>query len=203
MSFSLILLTAFALAMDAFAVAVATGAILRTVTFGQVLRMSLCFGFFQAGMPIIGWLAGSAVYKYIAAYDHWIAFVLLGAIGAHMSLEGFAAYREARAKGLCLCEIPANGPAKDPTRGYTLLVLGIATSIDALAVGISLSMVEAGIMVAALVIGVVCALVTSAGLYLGAFACRNQYLSHFAGILGGFVLIGIGAKILVEHGVFS
>lgn len=203
MSFAIIFLTALALAMDAFAVAVATGAVLRKVTLGQVLRMSLCFGLFQAAMPIAGWFAGSAVYRFIAAYDHWVAFILLGAIGLHMSIEGFAAYREARAKGLCLCDIPENNQVNDPTKGYRLLVLGIATSIDALAVGISLSMVEVGILLSALVIGVVCAVVTAIGLHLGAFACKNQYLSHFAGMIGGAVLIGIGAKILVEHGVFS
>lgn len=203
MSVFVLLLTALALAMDAFAVAVATGAILRTITAGQVMRMALCFGVFQAVMPVLGWCAGSAVYDYIAAYDHWIAFILLGVIGAHMILEGMAALRESRIKGLCLCDIPQTDNLRDPTRGYTLLALGVATSIDALAVGISLSMVESGILIPALMIGVVCAVITCIGLYLGAFACRNQYLSHFAGIVGGCVLIGIGVKILFEHGVFS
>lgn len=203
MTLPVLFLTAFALAMDAFAVAVATGAILRTVTLGQVFRMALCFGFFQAFMPVIGWIAGSAVYDFIAAYDHWIAFVLLGAIGVHMFLEGLAAYRESKMKGLCLCDPTQTENQKDPTRGYTLVVLGIATSIDALAVGITLSMIEASIVLAAIVIGVVCALITALGLHLGALACRNQYLSHFAGMFGGVVLVGIGLKILFEHGVFA
>lgn len=153
-------------------------------------------------MPFIGWCLGIAVYDYIVAYDHWIAFVLLGIIGGHMSVEGMAAYRQAKNKGLCLCELPPQENRKDPTRGYTLLALGIATSIDALAVGISLSVLDAGIIQAALVIGIICAIVTAIGIRLGKLACQNQFLSYVAGVFGGFVLIGIGVKILFDHGVF-
>lgn len=202
MSFFVLFLTALALAMDALAVAIATGVSLQRVRFSQAMRMALCFGFFQALMPVVGWYAGSSVHKYIVDYDHWIAFVLLFGIGAHMIWESVEAIQKTVREGDCCCE-HGKTTENDPTRGKILLMLGIATSIDALAVGISLSMVDSGILIPALLIGLVCFIISFIGVYLGGFACRYHCIGRYAGVIGGLVLIAIGVRILFEHGVFS
>lgn len=174
---------AVALAMDAFAVALGAGLTLSILNGRHLFRLGFHFGLFQALMPIIGWLAGMTVQQWIAAYDHWIAFSLLGFVGGKMIWEAF---RE-----------NSDEEAADPTRGMTLVMLSIATSIDALAVGLTLAMLDVSIWVPALVIGVVAGVFTVAGMLLG------RRLSGLWGrrveIFGGLVLCGIGIKILVEH----
>lgn len=181
---------AVALAMDAFAVAIATGVSLKNVSPRQTFRLSWHFGLFQALMPIIGWFLGTSIQTYIESYAHWVAFALLVLVGGNMLREAFDTKKEESEK-------------KDSTKGMTLIVLSVATSIDALAVGLSLSLLQVAIIYPALIIGVVAGLFTIAGLYVGQKAASISRLSPFAEAVGGLVLWGIGINILRDHGVFS
>jgi putative Mn2+ efflux pump MntP len=184
---------AVALAMDAFAVAIATGVSLKQVSARQTFRLSWHFGLFQALMPIIGWGLGTSVQGYMEAYAHWIAFLLLALVGSNMLKEAVMADDdEDEAK-----------PRKDSTKGMTLVMLSIATSIDALAVGLSMSMLRVSIITPAIIIGIVAGLFTIAGLHLGQRVSRLTWLSIWAEIVGGLVLWLIGLNILRERGVFS
>jgi putative Mn2+ efflux pump MntP len=185
-----ILAIALALAMDAFAVAIATGVRLKRVSFRQFFRLAWHFGLFQALMPVIGWTAGLTVRDAIESYDHWIAFVLLAYVGVNMIREAFKLEKDAREQ-------------KDPTRGLTLVMLSVATSIDALAVGFSISMLKLAIWTPALVIGLVAGALTVVGLYLGKTVGAAERLSPVAELAGGVVLLVIGINILREHGVFA
>lgn len=176
---------AIALAMDAFAVSIASGVALKSVSPRQTFRLAWHFGLFQALMPILGWYLGGTVRSYIETYDHWIAFGLLGYIGYKMIKEAFE--EEDQTKG-------------DPTKGMTLVVLSVATSIDALAVGLSLSMLNMSVWWPSLVIGVVALLFTVVGLHFGKTAAKAHRIGKYAELLGGAILIGIGLKILWEHG---
>lgn len=170
--------------MDAFAVSVSSG--ISTPGFGwrQALKMGIYFGFFQFAMPLVGWFLGSSVSTYIEAVDHWIAFGLLALIGGHMIWES--------STKPCGRE---DGPVA-LTAGR-LTVLAVATSIDALAVGVSLAFVTSDILPAAAVIGVVAFCLS----VLGGLAGRRLgcLFQRRAEIAGGLVLVGIGVKILVEH----
>lgn len=185
-----ILAIAVALAMDAFAVAIATGICLGTVHWRQNFRLAWHFGFFQAMMPVIGWAAGLTVRDLIARYDHWVAFGLLLFVAQGM-------LREALKKDDA-CET-----VKDPTRGMTMVMLSVATSLDALAVGLSLSVVNVTIWIPAVVIGVVAGLFTTLGLHLGKYISKAALLRRVADGLGAAVLLLIGLNILREHGVFG
>lgn len=186
-----LLALAVALAMDAFAVAVATGVQLRCVSPRQTFRLSFHFGLFQALMPVAGWALGLTVRAHIEAWDHWLAFALLAFIGVRMAREALA---DDSGNADCKC---------DPTRGMTLLLLSVATSIDALAVGLSLALLGLSIWTPAVVIGVVCAGVTAGGLHLGRVLANASRLGHHAALAGGGVLIAIGVRILHDHGVFG
>ena len=175
---------ALGLAMDAFAVSIASSAVLRDVTRRQIFRLSFHFGFFQFMMPVIGWLAGLSVADYIAAYDHWVAFGLLAFIGGRMIYESFA--KEEKLK-----------ETADPTRGLTLVMLSIATSIDALAVGLSFAMLQVKIWYPSVIIGLVAAGMTVIGMRIG--GRLGKRFGHRMELIGGLVLIGIGVKILIEH----
>jgi manganese efflux pump family protein len=182
MSFAYLLLIALGLAMDAFAVSTACGVQIGVIRYGHVLRVSLAFGFFQFIMPVIGWLAGSTFAGWVQAVDHWVAFGLLAIIGGRMIWESF---RDVEA------------PTKDPTRGWNLLVLAIATSIDALAVGLGLAFLDVSIWFPAVVIGIVAAVLSAVG---ALFGCRlGRRFGVWAERAGGLVLIGIGIRILVQH----
>jgi manganese efflux pump family protein len=174
---------AIGLAMDAFAVAIGAGLQLCGATPRQTFRLAWHFGLFQAFMPIIGWLAGRTVAQYIAPVDHWIAFGLLAFIGGKMIWEAFHHDEDAE-----VC---------DPTKGWRLVMLSIATSIDALAVGLSLALLDVSIWWPALVIGVVAGVLTTIGMELG--KRFGALLGRRMEIVGGVILIGIGVKILVEH----
>ncbi len=178
-----------ALAMDAFAVAISIGFKLKTVDYHQKFRLSWHFGLFQALMPVIGWSAGLSVRNIIEAYDHWIAFILLLFIGLKMIKEAFEKNKPER--------------IKDPSKGISLVVLSIVTSIDALAVGFSLSILEISIWEPAVIIGIVAGIFTFTGLYIGKTVVRVVYLNRYAELAGGIVLVGIGLRILWSHGVFS
>lgn len=183
MDFFTVILIALGLAMDAFAVSVGAGLALGRVTRRQAFRMSFHFGLFQFLMPIIGWLAGQTVRGYIESYDHWAAFGLLAFVGGKMIWEAFHADGK-KERG-------------DPTRGVTLLALSVATSIDALAVGLGLAMLNVNILYPSIVIGVVAAGLSALGINIG--RAVGARFSHGVEIIGGLILIGIGTKILIEH----
>ncbi len=189
MTFYTILLIALALAVDAFAVALAAGITLPRVTLRHTFRLAWHFGLFQAGMNIIGWGLGVSVRPFIEQVDHWIAFALLAGVGGHMIIEALKH------------EDKQNRNA-DPTRGRTMLILAVATSIDALALGLSFAILKVDIWFPALVIGVVATVLTAIGIHLGHFVRNSSKLGSKVEIAGGLVLIVIGLNILHEHGVF-
>ncbi|HIU18089.1 MAG TPA: manganese efflux pump [Candidatus Avidesulfovibrio excrementigallinarum] len=195
MSAVAVLMLALALAMDAFAVSVGAGCALRRPDAGHYFRMSLAFGLFQFLMPVIGWALGLSVRSFIENWDHWVAFVLLAWIGGSMLREGLQHNPDD--------DGPCAPPKKDPSRGTSLLLLAVATSIDALAVGLSFALIRVPIWMPSVVIGLVCAGLTALGLFLGQRLSRAALFGRYAGVAGGVVLIGIGLKILWEHGVFA
>lgn len=178
-----ILGTAWALAMDAFAVATAVSAGLPVLTARHTFRLAWHFGLFQALMPILGWLGGAVLLSVMAAVDHWIAFGLLTFLGLRMIWE--ARHPEDRSQNY------------DPTRGWSLVSLSVATSIDAFAVGLSLGLIGVSIWVPALIIGLVTLVLTYLGTRIGRKVGR--YLGQWAERVGGIVLIGIGIRILLQH----
>lgn len=184
------LLLAVGLAMDSLAVAIALGATIQRLRTAQVLRLALAFGGFQGLMPIIGYLAASSLREnvWVAALDHWIAFGLLAGMGGKMISEARFLKDEAQA--------PANA-AVDPTKGATLMLLAIATSIDALAVGASLAFLRVRILLPSAIIGLTAAVFAVAGAYLGRH--YGQRFGKRVEIFGGLMLIAIGLRILIDH----
>ena len=183
--FSLILL-AIGLCMDSFAVSLSSGVMMKPFTAGRAIKFAFIMALFQGLMPVIGWLLGVGFREYIGAYDHWIALGLLLYLGVRMIYES---QQEEEEKFF------------DPTTLRTAITLGIATSIDALAVGISLSFLHASIILSAIVIGIATFIFSIGGVYIGKkIGC---YLKKGAEILGGVILIFIGIKICVEHLFFS
>lgn len=189
MEFFSILLIALALAVDAFAVALAAGVSLCQVNNRQVFRLAWHFGFFQAGMNILGWVGGLTIQSFMESFDHWIAFVLLAFVGGRMIIEAVKEEKEEE-------------EGTDPTCGRMLIVLSVATSIDALAVGLSFAVLKISVWFPALVIGIVASALTVVGLRLGCLLGAASRLGSRSEIVGGLVLIAIGVKILHEHGVF-
>jgi putative Mn2+ efflux pump MntP len=182
MPFYEILLVAISMAMDAFAVCLVAGSRGRTNGPRPAFRLSFHFGLFQFIMPVLGWLAGRTVETLIQNYDHWIAFGLLGFVGLHMI------YAAARGEDV---------QSVDPSRGWALVLLSVAVSIDALAVGLSLGVLGIPVWYPAFIIGVVTAFLSLLGLRLGHdFGGR---LGRPVEILGGLVLIGIGLRIVISH----
>jgi putative Mn2+ efflux pump MntP len=186
MNFFLVLAVAFALAMDAFAVSVGLSLRPEGLTKKQTFRMAFHFGLFQFMMPLLGWQATrSILMDFIKPYDHWVAFGLLLIIGVKMIFEFLRPGKETRKD------------QTDPTRGFSLLVLSVATSIDALAVGMSFAALQVTILYPAVVIGIVAFLMTLLGTRTGPLLGR--LVGRGAELLGGLILILIGAKILLEH----
>ena len=169
--------------MDAFAVCLGAGAQVHTSGPRPVFRLSFHFGLFQFLMPVIGWFAGTTIVRYISAYDHWVAFGLLAFVGIRMIRSGFEAGGEEQ--------------ENDPSRGWTLVLLAFATSIDALAIGFSLGLVGVTIWYPAVIIGVVTGLISWLGIFLG--NRLGQKLGKRMEIIGGIVLILIGIRILLAH----
>jgi putative Mn2+ efflux pump MntP len=189
MSYFEIFALAVALSLDAFAVAVCTACGLARVRLGHYVRLALAFGFFQAAMPVIGWYCGLTIRSFIEAWDHWFAFALLVWVGGNMLREGLQ-------KADCGNH---TGQNRDATYGLPLLVMAVATSIDALAVGFSFSLLHMSIWIPALMIGVVCACITAAGVLCGKIIANAAALGKKAEIVGGLTLLAIGIKILFEH----
>lgn len=180
-----LLLLSFAMSTDAFAAAIGKGSSLHKPRFTEALRAGLIFGIIEAITPLVGWLIGQAASRFVLEWDHWIAFVLLAGLGAHMIHAGLGSADEA--------------PERRPTRHsfWALAVTAVATSIDALAVGVSLAFVEVNILVAALCIGLATALMVTLGMLLGRML--GQLVGKRTEIVGGVVLILLGATILYEH----
>ncbi len=186
MGFIEIFLIGTGLSMDAFAVSVCKGLGMHRIDYGRALVIALFFGVFQGLMPVIGWALGSAFAVYVTTIDHWIAFVLLAAVGGKMLWDAFHDDGEG-----CCCE------DDDKLDLRELLMLAIATSIDALAVGISFSFLQIDIVEAAFIIGITTFCLSIIGVVVG-----NRFGARFekpAQIVGGIVLIAIGLKILLEH----
>lgn len=170
------------LSMDAFAVSMCKGLALKRVTFREMATAGLYFGGFQAAMPLVGYLLGTGFSEFITAVDHWIAFGLLAVIGGNMIYE----------------EIKGGEESVDPSMGFkTMTVLAVATSIDALAVGVTLAFLKVEIISSVVFIGCVTFVLSAFGVWLGRRLGGSKNLR--ANLWGGIVLIAIGAKILLEH----
>lgn len=180
-----ILLLALAMSTDAFAAAIGKGSALRHPRWGEALRTGLIFGAIEAVTPLVGWLFGQAAARYVTAWDHWIAFVLLGGLGLRMIRAGLKADEE--------------GDLPRPSRHsfWVLATTGFATSIDAMAVGVGLAFVDVSILPIAAAIGLTTCLMVTAGVMLG--RVLGAVAGKRAEIIGGLLLLGIGAAILHEH----
>ncbi len=174
---------ALSMAMDAFAVSLGAGTLPQTSGARSVFRLAFHFGLFQAAMPLIGYLLGATVAPLVAEYDHCVAFALLAFVGGRMIRSGMG--QETRSH------------IGDPSRGLTLVLLSIAVSIDALAIGFTLAMLHITIWRPALVIGLVTGALSWLGLRIG--GRLGETLGGGAEILGGTVLILIGLRILLVH----
>lgn len=177
-----IIVIAVGLAMDAFAVSIVSGSAYRQLKVKHTLRMAVFFGSFQAIMPVLGSLAGVTLRTYIADYDHWVAFVLLSAVGSKMIYESFKIKTE---------------QLLDPSSVVILLFLSVATSIDALTVGLSLPFLKVSLAKAVVTIGLVTFVLSYLGVHIGRKV--GHFFENRIEAAGGLILIGLGAKILFEH----
>ena len=180
---------ALALSVDAFVCSVVGGSLCRDFQARTRLALSygLTFGLFQFWMPVIGFLGGTTLLHYIDSFDHWLSFLLLAAVSISMIHDAFSSDKE---------PLPRGGL-------WWLLCLGIATSIDALAVGLSLTALDDRVILISTVIGVVCFMVSATGGFLGAFLARFKAYSRFMNLAGATVLLYIGIQVLIEHGALS
>ncbi len=178
-----VVLIAVGLAMDCFAVSVCVGATPHSVSNRSKLRLAFHFGVFQGLMTFLGWLAGSSVVRFVGQFDHWVALVLLGYVGVNMIRSGL------KGDGECF--------PSDPSRGRTMVMLCVATSIDALAVGLSVGMLSASAVYPAILIGLITFAISMAGLFLG--RKLGQRFGKRMEVVGGVILNGIGLRILLTH----
>ncbi|MDZ5472382.1 manganese efflux pump MntP family protein [Bacillus sp. 31A1R] len=185
MNFSGILILSFGIAMDAFAVAITSGSVLKErFRLNNILKIGLFLTFFQAFMPLVGWGFGSQFSFYIKNVDHWIAFFLLGIIGVKMVIDSINSQED-------------EGSPINPLNNKVLIYLSLATSIDALAVGVGFAFLNVSILFSIICIGITTFLLSIIGIFIGKLS--GERLKKKAGIFGGFVLILIGLKILLEH----
>lgn len=184
MTWTTLVIIAVGLSADAFAVSVSSGITIKNVDWMNSLKIALFFGAFQAAMPLLGWAAGQQFSRYIIQYDHWIAFALLTFIGGKMIYE---TWKDGKGEG----------EQSNPLDNKVLFLLAVATSIDALAVGISFAFLKVAIVKSVLIIGLITFGLSFIGVHLGDKS--GHYLKEYAGYVGGVVLIGIGVKILLEH----
>jgi len=180
-----VIFVALGLSMDAFAVSITSGLLIEGLKIRHAAKIALFFGGFQALMPVLGWIGGAGFRKYISHFDHWVAFGLLAIVGARMVYEGFKPNKGEGARQF------------DPLNFRVLLVLAIATSIDALAVGFGLSLIDVPILRPAFTIGLITFTTSFAGVYIGDRI--GHLFERKIEVLGGLILIGIGVKILIEH----
>lgn len=177
-----LLILAVALAMDSVAVSIAIGSKYRDMLLGRTLFIAAVFGFFQGAMPIAGYLIGVSFTEYVQAYDHWIAFILLVGLGAKMLYEAYKNEFDEEVTDLS---------------NKTLITLAIATSIDAMAIGVTFAFLQTAILTASLVIAIVTFVLCVGAVYVG--KQLGSILESKAEMLGGIILIGLGCKILAEH----
>lgn len=182
-----LLLMGIGLAMDAFAVSICKGLGMKKLNKKQALIIGLYFGGFQALMPFIGWLLGSQFQQYITSVDHWIAFILLGFIGGKMIYEAVKEWNEEETVEV----------TDAPLDHKNMLVLAVATSIDALAIGITFAFLGTPIVEAITIIGITTLIISVAGVFIGNFF-GNKYKNK-AELAGGLILVLLGLKILLEH----
>lgn len=175
---------AIALSLDAFTVSMCSGMTIHDLRFRHILKISLCFGIFQAVMPLLGYLAGIRLYVWIESFDHWVAFALLSGVGVKMIWDSV------KVKESCHSE-------KEFLDTKLLLILGVATSIDAMAVGLAFAMSGSPILIPSLIIGGVTFLISFLGVLLGE-RFGDLFKGH-VGIVGGLILIAIGSRILYQH----
>ena len=182
----MIILIALGLAMDAFAVSISSGITIKRSRFKNALKIALFFGMFQAVMPVFGWLIGYNFIEFISEIDHWLVFGLLSLIGCKMIYESTRRGSDKK-----------SSTKTTDMNIYVLLILSIATSIDAFAVGVSFAFLEIVIVIPVIIIGLITFILSFIGVYIG------NKLGHFfenkIGVIGGLILIGIGIKVLVEH----
>jgi len=175
------------LAFDAFAVSICLGISCGKISKRQVFRVSFHFGLFQFGMPVIGWFGANYFRSLIESFDHWVAFGLLAFIGLHMIKESFDSKKDSA------CPIEKH----DKTKGVSLIIYSIATSIDALAAGIALSFLNIDIWIPAMIAGISTFILSFAGAFAG--SKLGVKFGRIMEMIGGIILISIGIKILMEH----
>ena len=193
MNFIALIFTAFALSMDAFAVSITKGMTIKNLKKSTALKMALAFGVFQGAMPLLGWALGISFESYIKSIDHWIAFILLGFIGFNMIKGFFDDRKEENASEL---EFSATTDVDDLSN-KEIIMLAVATSIDALAVGISFAFLNVSIIPAASIICIITFLVCVVGVFVGNKV--DDIFNGYAELVGGIILILIGFNIFNEH----
>lgn len=194
MSFLTILALAFGMSMDAFAAAIAQGAAIGTPTRRGTLRTAVVFGSVETLTPLIGWAIGSVAQRYIADWDHWIAFTLLLLLGLRMIYGALQPEQHAGEQSEKVQPESGQSGRRPPS---PLMLVAIATSIDSMIVSVGLAFLEVNILLTALTIGLATTIMAALGLRLGSFL--GSAIGKRAEILGGLVLIGIGTLILAEH----
>ena len=193
MNFIALIFTAFALSMDAFAVSITKGMTIKNLKKSTALKMALAFGVFQGGMPLLGWALGISFESYIKSIDHWIAFILVGFIGFNMIKGFFDDRKEGKESEL---EFSATADEHDLSN-KEIIMLAVATSIDALAVGISFAFLNVSIIPAASIICIITFLVCVVGVFVGNKV--GDIFNGYAELVGGVILILIGFNIFNEH----
>lgn len=183
MQFVTILLLSVGLAMDAFAVSLGIGTADEIKTRRGKIRLAFHFGIFQAGMTALGWVIGGSIVTYIMNVDHWIAMALLGYVGFNLIRSGIKNDESAF--------------KQDPSTGKTLVLLSVATSIDAFAVGLSIVFLKIPILLSIAAIGIVACLLSAVGLFAG--TRLGETFGKRMEILGGLILIGIGIRVVITH----
>lgn len=193
MSFIALIFTGFALSMDAFAVSITKGMTIKNLKKSTAVKMALAFGIFQGGMPLLGWALGISFESYIKSIDHWIAFILLGFIGFNM-IKGF--FDDRKEKDASSLEFSTTTDIDDLSN-KEIIMLAVATSIDALAVGISFAFLNVNIILAASIICIITFLVCVVGVFVGNKV--GDIFNGYAELVGGIILILIGFNIFNEH----
>lgn len=173
---------AISLAMDAFSVSITSGAVLKKPDFRQYFRIAFHFGLFQFFMPILGFYGGVLFESYINQYNHWVAFILLSLVGGKMFWESFQAEEDKT--------------YSDPSRGKTLILLAIATSIDAAAIGFTFAALNEPIIFPSIIIGLICLIFSSMGIFIGSKVANR--LGQWAERAGAVILLIIGVRILIS-----
>lgn len=183
MSLFIVSLIAIGLAMDCLAVSITSGLAIKKLKIHHAAQIAFFFGFFQSLMPILGWLAGSGLRGFISTWDHWVAFSLLCAIGVKMIYESQ--------------KLPNSKKDFDPLNFYVLILLSLATSIDALAIGVSFAFLHTRLLLTVILIGLITFLISLGGVFLGHHT--GHFFENKMELAGGIILIIIGFKVLLEH----